>query len=296
MPTQPGADADTPADIPAPGWKAIAKRTWKEGTDDNVSLIAAGVAFYGFSAFVPLLAALVLTYGLVADPANVVEHVRSLTNVMPQDAARLIGEQLQSMVTTAGSSKGFGLLVALGIAVWGAMKGATSMMTALNIAFDAEETRGYVKRTLGAFALTVGAIVALVVAIVAISAMASIESLLPFSSPFVHILLRIAFWIAAAAIVSLLIASLYRYGPSRPNPRWVWLTPGSLVATILWIGASLGFGFYVSNFGNYNATYGSLGAVIVFLTWLYLSAYILLMGAELNAETERQTEQDVTQR
>lgn len=296
MPAKPGADAHTPAQIPATGWKQIAKRTWQEGNDDNVDLIAAGVAFYGFSAFVPLLAALVLTYGLVANPANVVEHVRSLTNVMPQDAARLIGEQLQAMVTSAGTSKGFGLLLALGIALWGAMKGATSMMTALNIAFDAQETRSYVKRTLGALALTAGAILALIVAIFAISAMTAMDSWLPFSSPAVHLLLRILFWMGAAAIVSVLIATLYRYGPSRPNPRWVWLTPGSILATLLWIAASLGFGIYVSNFGNYNATYGSLGAIIVFLTWLYLSAYIILMSAELNAETERQTDKDVTAR
>lgn len=291
---KPGADADTPAQIPARGWKEIARRTWKEGDDDNVSLISAGVAFYAFSAFVPLLAALVLTYGLVAEPSSVVAHVQALTDVMPADAAGLIGDQLKAMVETAGSTKGLALLLALGIALWGAAKAATSIQTALNIAFDCEETRGYIWRTLGALALTAGAVVALFVAIVAISAMGRIDDWLPFSSPFIHVLLRIAFWVAAAIVVSLLIAALYRYGPSRPNPRWIWLTPGSILATLLWIAASLGFGFYVSNFGNYNATYGSLGAVIVFLTWLYLSAYIILMCAELNAETERQTEKDTT--
>lgn len=289
-----GRDADSPAEIPPPGWKDIAKRTWREANEDNVSLVAAGVAFYGFLAFVPLLTALVLTYGLVAEPASVVRHVQALTSIMPADAARLIGEQLQSMVETAGTTKGFALLLALALALYGAMKGVTSLITALNIAFDAEEERGFVTRTLLALGMTAGAVLALLAGVVAISAMSSVEELLPFSSPFVRGVVRVAFWIGAAIVISLLIAALYRYAPSRPNTKWRWLTPGSVIATLLWIAGTLGFGFYVSNFGNYNATYGSLGAVIVFLTWLYLSAYLLLLCAELNAETERQTHRDTT--
>ncbi|HEY0625596.1 MAG TPA: YihY/virulence factor BrkB family protein [Allosphingosinicella sp.] len=290
---RPGADADRPSDIPAPGWKQIAVRAWKEASEDNISLIAAGVAFYAFLAFVPLLAALVLTYGLVAEPSSVVSHMQSLTQAMPADAAKIIGDQLQSVVQTAGSKKGFGLLLAIALALYGATKGATSIMTATNIAWDVEEKRGFVKRTLLAFAFTAGALIGLLLAIVGVSVLGFIDHLLPTSAPWVHTLLRILFWIPAAAAVSLGVALIYRYAPDRrPVPAWRWISPGSIIVTIVWLIATAGFGFYVANFGNYNATYGSLGAVIVFLTWLYLTAYILLMGAELNAEVERQTDQN----
>jgi membrane protein len=150
-----------------------------------------------------------------------------------------------------------------------------------------EEDRGFVKTTALAALITVGAVVALLLGMLAISVMGFIERLLPFSSPLVHTLLQILLWIVAAAGVSAVIALVYRYAPNRPKAKWAWLTPGSITATLLWIAATLGFGFYVTNFGSYNATYGSLGAVVVFLTWLYLTAYILLMGGELNSELEK---------
>ncbi|HWH17644.1 MAG TPA: YihY/virulence factor BrkB family protein [Allosphingosinicella sp.] len=290
---RPGADAEKPSEIPAPGWKQIAVRAYKESSQDNISLIAAGVAFYAFLAFVPLLAAMVLTYGLVAEPSSVVSHMQALTKAMPAEAASIIGDQLQSVVQTAGSKKGIGLLIAIGLSLYGAMKGAASIMTATNVAWDVDETRGFVKRTVLALLFTVGAIVGLLLAVAAISVLGFLDHLLPASQPWVHTALRILFWIPAAAAVSFGIAIIYRYAPNRrPTPPWRWISPGSVIATLVWLAATAGFGFYVSNFGNYNATYGSLGAVIVFLTWLYLTAYILLMGAELNAEVEQQTDQE----
>jgi membrane protein len=175
------------------------------------------------------------------------------------------------------------------------MRGATSIMTALNIAYNVEEDRGFIRTTLLAAGITVGAVVALVLGVTAISALGYLEHLLPFSSPLVHTLLKILTWILAAAAVSLLVAAIYRYAPNRPNVAWRWLTPGSILVTLLWVVATLGFGFYVANFGSYNATYGSLGAVVVFLTWLYLTAYILLMGGELNSELEKQVGGRATQ-
>jgi membrane protein len=206
---------------------------------------------------------------------------------MPADAAKLIGEQLISISKTATSKQGFGLLLALLLSLYGAMRGATSIITALNIVYGVEEDRGFVKTTALAALITVGAVVALLLGMLAISVMGFIERLLPFSSPLVHTLLQILLWIVAAAGVSAVIALVYRYAPNRPKAKWAWLTPGSITATLLWIAATLGFGFYVTNFGSYNATYGSLGAVVVFLTWLYLTAYILLMGGELNSELEK---------
>jgi membrane protein len=282
------APAAGPQEIPASGWWQVLVRTYKESGTDNVSIIAAGVAFYAFLAFVPLLAALVLIYGIVADPASVVQHVRGLTDMMPADAARLIGEQLLNVSQSATSKKGFGLLLAILLSLYGAMRGATSIITALNIVYNVEENRGFVKTTLIAIAITVGAVFALLLAILGISVLGYVERLLPFSSPFVHQVLKVLFWIVAAAAISCTIALIYRYAPNHRKPKWQWLTPGSIAATLLWVAATVGFGFYVANFGSYNATYGSLGAVIVFLTWLYLTAYILLMGGELNAELEKQ--------
>jgi membrane protein len=281
--------ASSPAEIGRSGWVEVLKRSWAESSKDNVNIIAAGVAFYAFLAFVPLLAAMMLTYGLVAEPASVVRHMQALTGAMPADAAQLIGQQLMSMSQTAQGQKGFGLILALLLAIYGAMRGSSSIVTALNVVYNVEEDRGFIRTTLLALALTMGALVALLVAILAVSSLGYIEALLPSAAPWLHTLLRILFWIAAAAVISILVAAIYRYAPNRPNPKWRWLTPGSLAATFLWVVATLGFGFYVANFGNYNATYGSLGAVIVFLTWLYLTAYILLMGGELNAELEKQT-------
>lgn len=286
-----GSDADKPSDIPAQGWKEIALRAYRESNQDNVGLIAAGVAFYAFLAFVPLLATMVLTYGLVAEPSSVVSHMQALTRAMPADAAAIIAEQLKSVVTTAGTKKGIGLIVAIALSLYGAMKGASAIVTATNIVWDVDESRSLVRRTLLSLALTVGAVIGLLLAVVGISLLGFLDALLPGSAPIVQGVLKVGFWLIAALAVSFGIAVIYRYAPNRPEPEWRWISPGSLVATFVWLAATAGFGFYVANFGNYNATYGSLGAVIVFLTWIYLTAYILLMGAELNAETERQAEQ-----
>ncbi|QPQ54219.1 YihY/virulence factor BrkB family protein [Allosphingosinicella flava] len=289
-----GREADKPTQIPARGWKDIVVRAWKESGQDNMSLVSAGVAFYAFLAMVPLLAAFVLSYGLFAAPATMMGHVRGLFQVLPRDAAAIIGEQLVSVTSQAASKTGLGLLFALGLALYGAMKGAAAMITALNIAYDEDETRGFIRKTLAALAITIGAVVTGLVAVAAIGALAAVDRLLPGAPPLLPTLIRIGFWIAAAAVASGAVAALYRYAPDREAAKWRWLTPGSIVATAGWLLMTLGFGIYTANFGNYNATYGALGAVVVLLMWLYLSAYVLLLGAELNAEMEHQTRKDTT--
>ena len=288
----PEQNVESPADIPPRGWKEILIATWKDAGEDNLTLISAGVAFYAFLAFVPLLTAFVLSYGLIAEPSSVVSHMQTLTSVMPQNAASIIGDQLQSMTTTSGAKTGFALLLALGIALYGASKGAGAIMTALNIVFEVGETRSFVKRTLMALAMTGGAVLVLFLAILAISALNFLEHLVPELGGVAQVVLKALFFVVAAAAVVLLLAVIYRYGPNRPEAEWKWITPGSGAATLVWLAATFGFGLYVANFGNYNATYGSLGAVIVFLTWLYLTAYIVLLGAELNAITEIKVGED----
>ncbi|HZG09579.1 MAG TPA: YihY/virulence factor BrkB family protein [Allosphingosinicella sp.] len=271
-----------------PEWKQILVRTWKESSDDNVGLLAAGVAFYFFLAFVPLLASIVLTYGLIADPATVSEHIQGLARTLPQEVATIIGDQLQAITGEKEASHGIGLLIAIALAIYGASKGAGAIVTALNIAYEVEETRSFIKNTLVSLATTIGLVVMVLAAAGAASAIGFVEHLLPFSSPVVHVLLQIVSALLAVAVIGTGIALLYRYAPNRPDAPWAWVTPGSAAATILWVAATLGFGLYASNFGNYNATYGSLGGVVVFLTWLYLTSYVLLMGGELNSELERQ--------
>lgn len=280
------ATLDGPEDIRPRGWKEILLATWKDAGEDNLSLVAAGVAFYAFLAFVPLLTAFVLSYGLIAEPASVVGHMQTLTGMMPHNAAAIIGDQLKSMTETSDARTGLALLIAIGVALYGASKGAGSIMTALNIVFEVEESRGLVRRTLMALAMTAGAVIVLFLAILAISALHFLETLLPQLGGVPQFLLKAAVFLVAAAAVVLLLAVIYRYGPNRPKAQWRWITPGSALATLAWLAATLGFGAYVANFSDYNATYGSLGAVIVFLTWLYLTAYIALLGAELNAIVE----------
>ena len=269
-------------------WRDVLVRTWKEAGDDNVGLLAAGVAFYAFLAFVPLLAATVLVYGLAAEPETVAEHIRQLFGVLPEDAAALIGDQLRSMTESPDAAKGWSLVVAIALAIYGASKGSGAIVTALNIAYEVKESRGFIKSTLLSLLMTVGALVILVIAAAGISVMGWVEAFFPGFPAWAHNLLQILFWAIAVVAVGFGLAAVYRFAPNRPDAPWVWISPGSAAATLLWLLASLGFGLYVANFGNYNATYGSLGGVVVFLTWLYLSAYIVLMGGELNSELERQ--------
>ena len=294
-PGEKGRDADTPAQIPAPAWKEIAFRTWKESSKDNVSLVAAGVAFYGFLAMVPLMGATVLTYGLVASPQTVLHNVQSLAKTMPQDMAKLIGDQLLNVVKTSGGKKGLGLLAALAIALWGARNAAGSVVIALNIAYEEEEKRGWFKVTLLSLAITAATVLLAMIGAAAIGAMAAFDRLLPTLGPAGVIGGTILAYVLLAAIAAAAAATLYRYGPSRRKAKWTWMTPGSALFAVAWVVLTLGFGFYVSHFGRYNVTYGSLGGVVILVTWLYLSSFVLLFGAEFNSEVEHQTARDTTE-
>ncbi|WP_294172778.1 YihY/virulence factor BrkB family protein [uncultured Sphingomonas sp.] len=291
-----GRSADKPTDIPAPGWKEILLRTWKEAGNDNIGIVAAGVAFYGFLALVPLLGATVLIYGLVAEPQTVMQHASSLTDMLPTDVAQLISQQLITVVQTSGGKKGLGLAIALAISLWGARNAAGSVVTALNIAYEEEEKRGFIKTNLLAIAMTVGAVLLAIMAGGAIGMLGYLQHLFPGLGPMGAFFWRVLTYLLLGSIAAGAAATLFRYGPSREKATWTWLTPGSLTFAIAWIVLTLAFGFYVSNFGNYGATYGSLSAIVVLLTWLFLSSYVLLFAAELNSEIEHQTERDTTDR
>jgi membrane protein len=279
--------------IPWAGWKRILTRTWEQIGHDDVALLAAGVAFYSFLAFVPLLAAVVLVYGLVADPGDAARQMAQLTNVLPHDAARVIGEQLTAMTQTRQSRTALGLLSAIALAIYGSMRGATSVISALNRTYGENETRSIVRTTGLSLIITLGMIVALLAALAAIAAMSLIGSIIHLP-PIVERGVTGGAWLATTLVVGILIAAVYRYGPDREDAKWLWLIPGALFASAGALLGTLLFGLYVSRFASYNATYGALGAVVCFLMWLYLTAYVLLVGSEFNAEIEHQTARDTT--
>ncbi|RPF72736.1 YihY/virulence factor BrkB family protein [Aurantiacibacter spongiae] len=247
---------------------------------NNISIVSAGVAFYVFLAMVPLLAATVLTYGLIATPAQVTQDIGALTQVMPEAAAGLFADQLESVVETSAGKKGVGLLIALGFALFGARNGAGSVLTALNISHGVAEARSLVRGNLAALAITAGGIVAVILAVLAMGVLTALTALIGGGAAIAGTAVTYLFLFGVGTAGA---ATLFRYAPNRPVPSWKLVLPGAILASIGWFLLTLGFGIYVANFGNYNATYGSLSAVVVLLTWLYLSAIVLLLGAELNA-------------
>ncbi len=259
------------------------KRAWASASKDNISILAAGVAYYAFLAMVPLLAAIVLTYGLVANPQMVADHIAAMADNLPQSAAQLIGGQLESVVTTSGTTKGLGLLLALALALFGARKGAGALITAISLAFNDRDQRGFVQANLLALTVTLGSVVMMGVVAGALTATAALTGLLPSLSGVGQIVGKAAPYLILAGIGTLGTAWLYRRVPNDSDPTYGQVMPGAVIASFGLVALTLAFGFYVANFGSYNATYGSLGAVIVLLTWLYLSAYVLLLGAEIAA-------------
>ena len=263
-----GRKARSPWRMPWRAWKEVLGRTWRESSADNTGLLAAGTAFYGFLALVPLLGATVPTDGFVASPETVVRNVERLTAVMPAEAASLIGQQLVNVVHTSGGKKGLGIFIALAIALYGAQSAAGGIISALNVAYEEKEKRSFFKVTLLAFTLTVAAIVFAVVAILAVAALSKMDLVLPFAGPATIAASQMLSYVLLGLLGATVAAALYKFGPSREEARWQWLTPGSIFFGLAWVLLTLGFGFYVSNFGNYGATYGSLSAIVVLLTWM----------------------------
>ena len=289
----PGAGADTPVEIPPRGWWQIARRAWQESKADQVPLMAAGVAFYSFLALFPAMIAAVLLYGLVRDPQDVESQTRELTRALPADAASLLTDQLKAIASTPQQSLGLGLLVSLVLALWSASGGVGNIMSAINVAYDEEETRGFVKRKALALALTLGAIVFVVVALALVAAAPAVLDSLIGVGP-LRWLLEGVRWLGLVVVMAVGLALLYRLAPDRDDPRFEWVSVGAATATVVWIAASLGFSLYVSSFGSYNKTYGAMAGVVVLLLWLWITMFVVLLGAEINAEAEQQTVEDTT--
>jgi membrane protein len=280
--------------MPARAWKDIVARTYKRVWDDNVALVSAGVAFYGFFAMLSLLGLIVLLYGFFVDPVTVIEQMRKLTVILPPDVVELIGNQLLTAIHSSEGTKGIGILIAILVATYGGTNGAASVITALNIAYEEREKRSLFRFYMLAVCMTVSALIAALVALAATAAVGYIDNALPQLPPVLILAGKLAGYLLLLILAALMASVLYRFGPSREDAKWKWITPGSAFAAGTWLLLTLAFGFYLSRFTNYRASYGSLGAVVALLTWMYFSAYAFVVGAELNSEIEHQTAKDST--
>ena len=288
-----GAEAERPAEIPRHGWKQVLRRLIDRISRDNVSIIAAGVAFYAFLAIPSALTALVALYGLAFDPADVGHQLTSLSGVMPKDALQLVSRQLQTVTARSNSTLGISFIIALLVAIWGARSGMSTLVTALNVAYREQERRSFLRFQAVAFALTGAAVVFAVASIALIAVLPAAIGFLPFGAVGKTIA-SVVRWPLLLALIVVGLAAIYRYAPSREEPKWRWVSWGASAAAVLWLAGSALFSVYVGEFASYNQTYGSLGAVVVLMMWLYLSAFAVLLGAELNTELEHQTARDTT--
>ncbi|MEE1612615.1 YihY/virulence factor BrkB family protein [Microvirga sp. CF3016] len=289
-----GRSADTPTEIPALGWKDILWRTYEEFNKDRIMSVAAGVTYYALLALFPAIAALVSIYGLFADPATIQDHLNTLSGVMPGGALDIIREQVTRIASKGGGALGFGFIFGLVLSLWSANAGMKAIFDALNIVYGEDEKRSFIKLNLLSLSFTLGAIAFILVALAGII-------VLPIALNFIGLgsgtewLVSLARWPILLIGVVFGLSLIYRFGPSRDKAEWRWVTPGGIVAAVLWLAVSMLFSWYVANFGSYNETYGSLGAVIGFMTWIWLSTIVVLLGAEINAEMEHQTAKDTTE-
>ena len=288
-----GRDAESPTDIPPRGWKDVLARVRVESRQDNVSLLAGGVAFFALLAIVPGLVALLSIYGLVADPEDIRRQVEDALAAAPQEVREFFGQQLTSIQSSNESAAIVTAVLGTLLALWSASSAMGHLTEALNVAYDEGETRGFVKKRGLALLLTVGAVLFMIFALFVIGVVPVILDELELGAAG-KVLVFIARWALLLVAMTVALAIIYRVTPDRDDPKFSWTSPGAIFATIAWVIASGLFSLYVSNFGSYNETYGSLGAVIVLMLWLQITAVVVIYGAEINAELERQTHRDTT--
>jgi membrane protein len=288
-----GRHATSPTEIPAKGWKDILLRVYGNIGEHRILALAAGMTYYSILAIFPALAALVAIYGFFSDPGSIAKHLDEISGFVPGGAIEIAREQLTRVATKGDRTLGLTFVVGLLISLWSANAAMKSLFDTLNIVYGEQEKRGFVKLNAISLSFTVAAITFVLIALGAVVAVPVILKYV-WLSDIAELLIRWARWPVLFVAVALVLACVYRFGPSREAPRWRWLTWGSVAATLLWLVASALFSFYAANFGTFNETYGSLGAAIGFMTWLWISAIVILRGAELNAEMEHQTARDTT--
>lgn len=288
-----GAFAAGPLEIPKRGWLEVLLRVKDSLTEDNLSVIAAGVAFYGFLAIFPMIGAVMTVFGLIADPSVAARQMEPFQHIVPSQVYEILMQQVQDVASAADTSLSLGLLFGLLLTVWSATKGIKALFAALNVAYEESETRGFIRLNLAVLAFTLGGVAFVAVSLGAIAVIPVILTFFHLYGTLETAVLWLR-WPLAAVMVIAALAFIFRYGPDRRDAKLKWITPGAVVAAALWLVISISFSIYVRNFGNYDETFGSLGAVVVLLFWFYFSALAVCIGAELNAELELQTYRDTT--
>ena len=288
-----GRSASSPTEIPATGWKDILWRIYFEISDDRVMLIAAGVTYYLLLAMVPALSALVSIFGLFTDPSTIQQQITSLSSVVPGGGMQIIGDQLTRLTQQDNATLGVTFVISLLLALWSANAGMKSLFEAMNVAYDEAEVRGFIKLTLISLAFTLAAVIGAILFLAVVIVVPIVLNAVGLGQG-TEWLIRIGSYVGMAILASFAIAALYRWGPCRESPKWKWISPGVVLTMVLIVVVSVLLSWYVANFGSYNATYGSLGALIGFMTWIWISATILIIGGELNSEMEHQTTRDTT--
>lgn len=288
-----GRWAERPGDIPWRGWVAVLRRTGWEMLSDRVSLVAAGCAFYATLALFPALSMLISVYGLLFDPVTVEPQLETLRDLLPPAAFQLISERVHMLVTQPPSALGWSLVLSTSLALWSSATGIKSILAALNLAYEERERRSFLRYQAVAFTITLLAIVSAVVGLGVLVGLPALLAFLGVSAGQKALVRALSLAMLVGALL-LGLSLLYRYGPCRERPQWQWVTPGSVVATVLWLLASALFSWYVANVASYDVTYGPLGTVAGVMMWFFVTVFAVLLGAELNAELELQTVRDST--
>jgi len=288
-----GEQADSPRQIPRRGWFAVTRRAWAEAKEDQVPLLAAGVAFKAFLAIFPALTAAFLVWGIFGNTQTIVDQINAISAV-PDSARQLVVDQVQT-VSDQKSTAGITAIVAIVLALWSASSGVENLMAATNLAYDERETRGFVRRKATALLLTVGAIVFMLLAIAFIGVVPVLANALGAGAA-VSVVVNVLRWVLLLGLIVVALGVVYRLAPDRDAPKVRWVSVGASVATVLWLIVSVGFSVYVTVAGSssYAKNYGSMAGVVVLLMWLWLTSYAILLGAEINAESEKQTDRDTT--
>ena len=290
---QPGADADSPAEIPSKGWWQIAKRVFASLGADHVSLISGGVAFFAFLAIFPALSALISLYGLVMEPAQVAEQMGQFASILPAQAQEMLNEILQNITSSSDQKLGWSLLLSIALSIWSANKGTAALFEGLNIVYNENEKRSFIKLKALTLTFTLMGFIGTILSLILIVGISAVIERLGFAN-WLETVISLIRWPILALIFMLALALSYKFAPSRNDPKFRWVSVGAVVSTVLWLIVSAGFAYYVGNFGSYDEVYGSLAAVVITLLWLFLTVVTILLGAEINGEMEFQTNKDTT--
>ncbi len=286
-----GQHSATPPESPYREWRVVFGRVYRNVETNRIVIVAAGVGFYSLLAIFPAVAALVAIYGLFADPAAISSHLDSVSDLLPGGAIEVIRDQLTRTASHGAGARGFAFLGGVAVSLWSANAGIKSIFDALNLVYNEQEKRGFLKLNLVSLTFTAAAVVFASTTIVLVIALPLALNYIGLGQA-TDLTIRVGRWPLLFLGVAFALAVLYRYGPSRCRPEWRWISWGGAFAAITWIVASVLFSWYTANFGTYDKTYGSLGAVIGFMVWLWISMIVVLVGAAINAEIERQTEPD----